>query len=98
MKVQECCGVHTLMHEGDLTIFEAAEFQENLIALHQLEGVIDLDLSNVDRMDSSCVQLIIAGTKSGRMAVKGVTGSIQENFTRIGCGDLLEKVSAERKG
>ena len=84
MNIQTRAGINVLLPEGDLTIFEAAEFREGLIALHQQEDPIELDLSDVERMDSSGVQLIMAGVKSGRITIAGIdrkyTGQIQENW------------------
>ncbi|HBP87280.1 MAG TPA: hypothetical protein DD706_06245, partial [Nitrospiraceae bacterium] len=42
---------------GDLTIFEAAQFHADLLALHRQEGRLLIDLSEVSSLDSSCVQL-----------------------------------------
>ena len=89
MQIRKRSGMNVLHPEGDLTIFEAAEFRESLVKLHQKKDPIALDLSGVARMDSSGVQLIIAGAKSGRMAVTGLTDSIQERFKKIGCGQFI---------
>ncbi len=53
-------GSLVLSHKGDLTIFEAAEFREALLVLHEKEGPIELDLAQVHRMDSSAVRLVVA--------------------------------------
>lgn len=94
MNIQTRAGTNVLLPEGDLTIFEAAEFRENLKALHQQEDPIELDLSDVDRMDSSGVQLIIAGVESGRMTIAGLTESIQDKFKKIGCEQFVKTVEA----
>ena len=69
---------------GDLTIFEASQFHDDLKILHQQEGPLELDLSEVDRMDSSCVQLIVAATPFWSADVEGVfppnTRSIRANW------------------
>jgi anti-anti-sigma regulatory factor len=74
---------------GDLTIFEAAQFHEDLHILHQQEGPLELDLTEVARMDSSCVQLIVAATRSGRLTLKGHSTQIQDRFERIGFAQFL---------
>ena len=53
MIIQEQSGVHVLHPEGDLTIFEAVEFREALLSLLTHEGPLELDVSEVERVDSS---------------------------------------------
>ena len=77
---------------GDLTIFEANQFHEDLHSLHQQEGSLELDLSEIDRMDSSCVQLIVAATRSGRLTLKGYSNQIRERFEQIGFAQFLPTV------
>ena len=74
---------------GDLTIFEAGQFHEDLNALQRQEGPLELDLSEIDRMDSSCVQLIVAATRSGRLTLKGYSAQIRDNFEQIGFSKFL---------
>ncbi len=77
---------------GDLTIFEAGQFHEDLQSLHQQEGPLELDLSEIDRMDSSCVQLIVAATRSGRLTLKGYSSQIRDRFDQIGFAQFLPNV------
>ncbi len=77
---------------GDLTIFEAAQFHEDLDLLHKQEGPIELDFSEVDRMDSSCVQLIVAATRSGRLTLKGYSSQIRDRFEQIGFAQFLPNI------
>ncbi len=79
----------TLKPLGDLTIFEASQFHEDLNALHQQTGPVELDLSEVDRIDSSGVQLIVAATRSGRLTLKGYSSQIRDRFDQIGLGQFL---------
>jgi anti-anti-sigma factor len=74
---------------GDLTIFEAMQFHEDLQSLHQQEGPLELDLSEIDRMDSSCVQLIVAATRSGRLTLAGYSSQIRDRFEQIGFTQFL---------
>ncbi len=74
---------------GDLTIFEAAQFHEDLSTLQGQEGPLELDLSEVDRMDSSCVQLIVAATRSGRLTLQGYSQQIRDRFEQIGFAQFL---------
>jgi anti-anti-sigma factor len=79
----------TLRPVGDLTIFEAAQFHTELLILHQQEGPLQLDLTEVSRMDSSCVQLIVAATRSGRLTLKGYSPGIRDKFEQIGFAQFL---------
>jgi len=53
-------GSRVLSPKEDLTIFKTAEFREALLALHDKEGPIELDLAQVHRRDSSAVRLVMA--------------------------------------
>lgn len=77
---------------GDLTIFEASQFHEDLQSLHQQEGPLELDLSEIDRMDSSCVQLIVAATRSGRLTIKAFSQQICDRFEQIGFTQFLPPI------
>ena len=79
----------TLSPTGDLTIFEAAQFHTDLVTLHQQEGPLQLDLTGVSDMDSSCVQLIVAATRSGRLALRGYSPGIRDKFEQIGFAQFL---------
>lgn len=79
----------TLKPIGDLTIFEAAQFHEDLSTLEKQEGPLELDLSEVDRMDSSCVQLIVASTRNGRLTLQGYSQHIRDRFEQIGFAQFL---------
>ncbi len=79
----------TLKPIGDLTIFEAAQFHEDLCLLHQPEGPLKLDVSEVDRMDSSCVQLIVAATRTGRLTLMGHSHQIRDRFEQLGFAQFL---------
>lgn len=74
---------------GDLTIFEAAKFHEELILLNQGEGPLELDLSKVEHLDSSCVQLIVAATRSGRLHLSGYSQELRKKFEHIGFAQFL---------
>ena len=74
---------------GDLTIFEAEKFHGELVLLNQQEGPLELDLSQVEKMDSSSVQLIVAATRSGRLRLTGYSQDLQEKFEQIGFAQFL---------
>lgn len=77
---------------GDLTIFEAGQFHADLVALHQQEGPLLLDLAGVTRMDSSCVQITVAATRSGRLRVLGYSNSLRDKFEQIGFAQFLPAI------
>jgi anti-anti-sigma regulatory factor len=79
----------TLRPVGDLTIFEAAQYHEDLLSLHQHDGPLQLDLTDVTCMDSSCVQLTVAATRSGRLTVRGYSHAIRDKFEQIGFAQFL---------
>ncbi len=74
---------------GDLTIFEAAKFHEELILLNQGEGQLGLDLSEVEHLDTSCVQIIVAATRSGRLHLRGYSQELRKKFEEIGFVQFL---------
>ena len=78
-----------LRPQGDLTIFEATQFHADLVLLHQQKGPLVIDLGGVDRMDSSCVQLMVAATRSGRLTVRGYSNRIRDKFEQIGFAQFL---------
>lgn len=78
-----------LRPQGDLTIFEAAQFHADLVSLHQQKGPLAIDLGGVNRMDSSCVQLMVAATRSGRVTVQGYSNRIRDKFEQIGFAQFL---------
>lgn len=79
----------TLKPLGDLTIFEAAQFHADLVSLHQQKGPLQIDLGEVTCMDSSCVQLMVAATRSGRVTVQGYSSRIRDKFEQIGFAQFL---------
>lgn len=89
MDIRSCSGVHVLHPKGDLTIFEAAEFRDGLLALHREEGTLELNLSEVERVDSSGIQLILAGMKAGRMSLTGVAPDLLDTCRAIGGAAFL---------
>jgi len=96
MEIQERTGIHVLKPEGDLSIFEAAEFHEGLVALHQQEGPIELDVSEVDQVDTSGVQLMLAAVGDERFTLTGITAAMQEKFELVGCGTFVQSIQRGR--
>lgn len=74
-----------LAQSGEVTIFEAAAFRDALVTLLSNEGPVELDLSQVERMDTSGVQLVLAARRSGRLTVTGLTPDVRRAMAMIGC-------------
>lgn len=76
---------------GDLTIFEAAEFKESLLAVLANDGLVCLDLSQVTRVDTSAIQLMWAARKLGRLLVTGIPQELQTKLDRLGFSEPLSE-------
>ena len=76
---------------GDLTIFEAAEFKESLLAVLANDGLVCLDLSQVTRVDTSAIQLLWAARKLGRLLVTGIPQELQAKLTQLGFSEPLSE-------
>jgi len=76
---------------GDLTIFEAAEFKESLLAVLANDGLVCLDLSQVTRVDTAAIQLMWAARKLGRLLVTGIPQELQTKLTRLGFSEPLSE-------
>ncbi len=87
--VKENSAHAMLTPTGDLTIFEAEPFHAQLVALQNQDDPLELNLEGVENIDSSCVQLIVAATRSGRLKVSGISNKVRERFEKIGFGDFF---------
>ena len=76
---------------GDLTIFEAAEFKESLLAVLANDGLVCLDLADVKRVDTAAIQLMWAARKLGRLLVTGIPQELQTKLTRLGFSEPLSE-------
>ncbi|MDT7041898.1 STAS domain-containing protein [Candidatus Nitronereus thalassa] len=90
MTIQEQNGRIILQPEGELTIFEAADFRQALLGLSEKPGDLELNLANVSRMDSSGVQLVVSACQEMILEVTNVPSAVKEQFEVIGCGKFLE--------
>jgi len=89
MTIQEQNGHAVLQPVGELTIFEAVELHEAFIALSAQPGQLELSLANIERMDSSSVQLVVAACQEMALNITDVPPVVQEQFNAIGCGKFL---------
>ena len=76
---------------GDLTIFEAAEFKESLLAVLANDGLVCLDLSQVTHVDTSAIQLMWAARKLGRLLVTGIPQELQTKLNWLGFSEPLSE-------
>ncbi|UVT21052.1 MAG: STAS domain-containing protein [Nitrospira sp.] len=89
-RAEEPNGRH-LAPDGDLTIFEAAEFKADLLKLFQNDGLVSLDLGKVSRADTAIIQLLWAARKRGRMFVTGLSRDLQARLTQLGFSEPLSE-------
>ena len=76
---------------GDLTIFEASEFKESLLAVLAIDGLVCLDLSQVTRVDTSAIQLMWAARKLGRLLVTGIPKELETKLIQLGFSEPLSE-------
>jgi anti-anti-sigma regulatory factor len=74
-----------LLESGEITIFEATAFRDALVTLLTNEGPVTLDLSGVERIDTSGVQILLAAFRIGRLTVTGLRPEVRQSITRVGC-------------
>lgn len=80
--------------EGMTDIESAAMLQQKLIdALNSAEDKVDMDMSGVDRMDTTAIQMLISfcGMVAGKKEVtwSGLTGELEHTIRLFGAGELL---------
>ena len=98
MAIKEKKDRAVLQPDGELTIFEAADFREALLDLSTKEGQLELSFANIGRVDSSCVQLVVSACQEMVLQVTNVSAAVQEQFDVIGCGKFLAESSAPSAG
>jgi len=74
---------------NDLTIFEGTDFRNSLITLLSQDGPVTVDLSHVHQIDSSCIQILLAAHRSGRLTVAGISEQFRLKATQLGCRELI---------
>jgi len=89
MTIQEQDGRAVLQPQGELTIFEAGEFRQAFLTLSEKKGQRELNLDAVARMDSSCVQLVIAACQNMSLQITHVSPTIQKQFEVVGCAQFV---------
>ncbi|MBS0171669.1 MAG: STAS domain-containing protein [Nitrospira sp.] len=74
----------TLKPTGDLTIFEVAALCEELKQTAAAHPQVELDLSEVDKLDASAIQLVIAVRQSEQFVLTGMTDSLRARMADLG--------------
>lgn len=69
---------------GDLTIFEVGALHEEIKQAVTAHPQVELDLSEVDKLDASAIQLLIAIRRSERMVLTGMTDAIKARMAELG--------------
>lgn len=74
----------TLKPVGDLTIFEVGALCEDVKQAMAAHPQVELDLSEIDKLDAAAVQLLIAVRRSEHCTLTGVTDPIRTRMTDLG--------------
>ncbi|GAB1724342.1 MAG: STAS domain-containing protein [Nitrospira sp. CR1.1] len=74
----------TLKPVGDLTIFEVGTLREDIKQALSAHPQVELDLSEIDKLDAAAIQLLIAVRRSEHCALTGITDSIRTRMTDLG--------------
>lgn len=69
---------------GDLTIFEVGALHEEIKRAIAAHPQVELDLSEVDKLDASAIQLLIAAARSERTVLTGMTDAIKKRMAELG--------------
>ena len=74
----------TLKPTGDLTIFEVGALCEELKQATGTHPQVELDLSEVDKLDASAIQLLLAVRQSEQFVLTGITESMRARMADMG--------------
>ena len=80
-----------------LTIYEVEKFQEILLNLLKKDEDIELDFSNVEKIDMTVIQLLISFQKSCDsqskfLKLKNINEPVLQSLVITGCNSLFEGV------
>ena len=87
-------GRLSIHFEGDLTIYEAAQVRESLLALVDGAGAVELDLAEVGEIDSAGLQLLLAtaltlAANGGSLCLARASAAVAEAIGLLGLGRRL---------
>ena len=69
---------------GDVTIFEVGALYEEIKQAVTAHHQVELDLSEVDKLDASAIQLLIAVRRSERIVLTGMTDPMRSRMAELG--------------
>ncbi|HPV84020.1 MAG TPA: STAS domain-containing protein [Nitrospira sp.] len=74
----------TLKPVGDVTIFEVGALCEDVKQATSAHPQVEIDLSEIDKVDAAAIQLLIALRRSEHCVLTGVTDPIRTRMTELG--------------
>ena len=74
---------------GDLTIFEVDRFHQAFVTLPDSDGPIEVDLSHLERVDGSGMQLILAASRWHRVHLTQMPSEVSIALVTAGYQDML---------
>lgn len=74
---------------GSLTIERAAQAREELLARVSVNSPFTVDLSQVERIDTAGLQLLLSAKGTGLCTVTGLPDQLKTKLAHIGCLELL---------
>ena len=74
----------TLKPVGDVTIFEEGALCEDVKQATSAHPQVEIDLSEIDKVDAAAIQLLIALRRSEHCVLTGVTDPIRTRMTELG--------------
>lgn len=74
----------TLKPVGDLTIFEVGALCEDVKQAAAAHAQVELDISEIDKVDAAALQLLIMVRRSEHGALTGMSDSIRARLTELG--------------
>ena len=92
----------TLKFAADCTIYEAAEHYQKVIDAINEASIVELDLSDVENVDSSFIQLLVsmqleAKRNETKLEVKADSEAVNDLAAHIYCQDLLAGAENDTK-
>lgn len=85
-------AVHKLPIEGELTIYTAADLKGKIIAALESTQPIEIDLSQVDEIDSAGLQLLILAKREAARTEKKLT-LVNHSQAVVECLDMCNLTS-----
>jgi ABC-type transporter Mla MlaB component len=74
----------TLKPVGDLTIFEVGALCEDVKQAAAAHPQVELDLSEIDKVDAAALQLLIMVRRSEHCVLTGMSDPIRARLTELG--------------